>query len=145
MQTPQMTEPARDAFLARFTDRSEGIGFAVLGGAFAEGIDLPGRQLVGAFIATLGMPQINGVNERIRERMRANFGDACSHDYTYLVPGLQKVVQAAGRVIRSTTDRGVVLLMDDRFNRPAVRALLPRWWQVRTLRASELPDQAAVV
>jgi DNA excision repair protein ERCC-2 len=130
VQTPQMSEPAREAFLARFTPDSAGIGFAVLGGAFAEGIDLPGRRLVGAFIATLGMPQTNAVNEQIRQRMAANFGEARSHDYAYLYPGLQKVVQAAGRVIRSTSDQGAVLLMDDRFNRPAVRALLPRWWQV---------------
>ena len=130
-QTPQMSEPAREAFLARFTPDSAGIGFAVLGGAFAEGIDLPGRQLVGAFIATLGMPQTNAVNEQIRERMAANFGAARSHDYAYLYPGLQKVVQAAGRVIRSTSDCGAVLLMDDRFNRPAVRALLPGWWQIQ--------------
>ena len=132
-QTPQMSEPAREAFLARFTNESAGIGFAVLGGAFAEGIDLPGRQLVGAFIATLGMPQTNAVNEQIRERMAANFGATRSHDYAYLYPGLQKVVQAAGRVIRSTTDRGAVWLIDDRFNRPAVRALLPGWWQVERI------------
>ncbi|MCY7370706.1 MAG: ATP-dependent DNA helicase [Polaromonas sp.] len=133
-QSPQMGETARDAFLARFTEASQGIGFAVLGGAFAEGIDLPGRRLVGAFIATLGMPQINAANEQVRERMAAHFGAERSHDYAYLYPGLQKVVQAAGRVIRSTSDSGAVLLMDDRFNRPAVRALLPAWWQVDSVR-----------
>ncbi|MGH6638083.1 MAG: ATP-dependent DNA helicase, partial [Polaromonas sp.] len=133
-QTRRMDEAARDEFLARFTPESKGIGFAVLGGSFAEGIDLPGDRLIGAFIATLGLPQVNPVNEQIRERMGANFGAGQSYDYTYLYPGLQKVVQAAGRVIRTTSDRGVVYLMDDRFSRPEVQALLPGWWQVRQLR-----------
>lgn len=135
-QTRGMEERARDAFLARFTPASQGIGFAVLGGPFAEGIDLPGARLIGAFIATLGLPQINPVNEQIRERMAANFNASLAHDYTYLYPGLQKVVQAAGRVIRTTSDQGVVYLMDDRFTRAEVQALFPRWWQVERLQAS---------
>jgi DNA excision repair protein ERCC-2 len=128
-QTRRMDEPARDAFLARFTSDGRGIGFAVLGGAFAEGIDLPGQRLIGAFIATLGLPQVNPVNEQIRRRMGENFGVRQAHDYTYLYPGLQKVVQAAGRVIRTTCDQGVIFLMDDRFARPEVRRMLPAWWQ----------------
>ncbi len=127
-QPRRMDEAARDAFLARFTETGQGIGFAVLGGAFGEGIDLPGARLIGAFIATLGLPQLNPVNERIRERMQAIFG--AGYDYTYLYPGLQKVVQAAGRVIRTTTDTGTVHLIDDRFARPDIRALLPAWWHV---------------
>ncbi|HEX8604738.1 MAG TPA: ATP-dependent DNA helicase [Pseudoduganella sp.] len=127
-QPRRMDEAARDAFLARFTETGRGIGFAVLGGAFGEGIDLPGARLIGAFIATLGLPQLNPVNERIRERMQAIFG--AGYDYTYLYPGLQKVVQAAGRVIRTTTDTGTVHLIDDRFARPDIRALLPAWWHV---------------
>ena len=123
-----MNEPERDAFLARFTPASEGIGFAVLGGAFGEGIDLPGARLIGAFIATLGLPQINPVNEAMKDRL--------GYDYTYLFPGIQKVVQAAGRVIRTSDDQGVVVLMDDRFARADVQRLLPAWWSS--------PDQAAV-
>ena len=119
-QSRRMNEPERDAFLARFTTASEGIGFAVLGGAFGEGIDLPGARLIGAFIATLGLPQINPVNEAMKRRL--------GYDYTYLFPGIQKVVQAAGRVIRTSEDRGVVLLIDDRFGRAEVQRLLPAWW-----------------
>lgn len=137
-QTRGMEETARDAFLARFTPQSRGIGFAVLGGSFAEGIDLPGDRLIGAFIATLGLPQLNPVNEQIRERMGANFGAAQSYDYTYVYPGLQKVVQAAGRVIRTTSDRGVVYLIDDRFTRADIRQLLPRWWHAVPLRIKRL-------
>ncbi|MHA5541882.1 helicase C-terminal domain-containing protein, partial [Pseudomonas aeruginosa] len=128
-QTPRMDEAERRAFLERFVAGGEGIGFAVLGGAFGEGIDLPGERLIGAFIATLGLPQVNPVNEQIRLRMQRLFGDG--YDYTYLYPGLQKVVQAAGRVIRSRSDRGVVHLIDDRFAQAKVRRLLPGWWQLR--------------
>lgn len=131
LQERRMQESERDAFLERFTPSSRGIGFAVLGGSFAEGIDLPGARLIGAFVATLGLPQINPVNEQIRLRMDAIFG--AGYDYTYLYPGLQKVVQAAGRVIRTQSDRGVVHLMDDRFARPEVQALLPAWWSEKSL------------
>ena len=126
-QTRGMAESDRDAFVARFVDGGRGIGFAVLGGAFGEGIDLPGERLVGAFIATLGLPQVNPENERMRERLQQLTGHG--YDDTYLFPGLMKVVQAAGRVIRSEQDRGVVWLMDDRYARAEVRRLLPPWWR----------------
>ena len=127
-QTRGMPEAQRDAFLARFSPGGRGIGFAVLGGAFAEGIDLPGDRLIGAFIATLGLPPFNAFNEALKARLSARFGQG--DDYTYQIPGMIKVVQAAGRVIRSPEDEGVVVLMDDRFAQPKVRALLPSWWQL---------------
>ena len=129
-QSRQMPEAERERFLARFTPHSQGIAFAVLGGAFAEGIDLPGKRLIGAFIATLGLPPVNAVNEQIKQRMDALFG--AGHDYTYLFPGIQKVVQAAGRIIRTTSDHGSLHLIDDRFAQPRVRALLPAWWKLPT-------------
>jgi Rad3-related DNA helicase len=125
-QSRGMAEPERQAFLERFTHSSQGIGFAVLGGAFGEGIDLPGARLIGAFIATLGLAQINPINEQLKQRMSQLFGDG--YDYTYLYPGLQKVVQAAGRVIRGQDDQGVVMLIDDRFAERKVQQLLPHWW-----------------
>ena len=125
-QTRAMSELARNEFLARFTESSRGIGFAVLGGPFGEGIDLPGKRLIGAFVATLGMPQVDPVNEAIAERMEALF--AKGHDYTYLIPGLQKVIQAAGRVIRSPDDRGRLLLIDARYSWPRYRQWLPASW-----------------
>jgi len=67
--------------------------------------------------------------------MATNFGASRGYDYTYLYPGLQKVVQAAGRVIRTTSDRGVVYLIDDRFTRAEVQRLLPAWWQIRHIHA----------
>jgi Rad3-related DNA helicase len=129
-QSRRMDEAQRAAFLARFSSDRCGVGFAVLGGSFGEGIDLPGARLIGAFIATLGLPQMNPVNEQVRQRMQACFG--AGYDYTYLYPGIQKVVQAAGRVIRTSGDRGVVYLIDDRFAQPEVQALLPRWWALQS-------------
>jgi DNA excision repair protein ERCC-2 len=129
-QVPGMSEAARGAFLDRFVPHGQGVGFAVLGGAFAEGIDLPGSRLIGAFIATLGLPQVNAVNEEMLRRMEAQFG--CGYEYTYLYPGIQKVVQAAGRVIRTPSDRGVLYLIDDRFIQSKVRRLLPQWWGLGT-------------
>ena len=140
VQSRAMGEPERDAFIARFTEAGQGIGFAVLGGAFGEGIDLPGRRLVGAFIATLGLPQVNPFNEHLRQRLQHRFGRG--YDYAYQFPGLQKVVQAAGRVIRSEEDRGVVLLLDDRFARSEVRRLLPAWWHVETMAGCAAPESA---
>ncbi len=130
VQTRGMAEAERDAFMARFSVEGRGIGFAVLGGAFGEGIDLPGERLVGAFIATLGLPQVNDENERVKNRLETLTGQG--YNNTYLYPGLMKVVQAAGRVIRSEQDSGVVWLMDDRYARAEVRALLPSWWRVTT-------------
>ncbi len=127
-QTQRMREAEQDAFLEHFTNTSRAIGFAVLGGSFAEGIDLPGERLTGAFIATLGLPEMNPVNEQIRRRMGATF-DA-GYDYTYLFPGIRKVVQAAGRVIRTQLDQGVIYLIDDRFSRHEISRLLPSWWKV---------------
>lgn len=132
VQSRQMDEAERQRFLEQFRLGGRGIGFAVLGGVFGEGIDLPGDRLIGAFIATLGLPQINPVNEQMKQRMQAMFGRG--YDYTYLYPGLQKVVQAAGRVIRTPEDSGTLHLLDDRFALPAVRRLLPVWWDVQGMR-----------
>jgi Rad3-related DNA helicase len=126
-QQPRMSERDRDAFVKRLRVSRGGIAFAVLGGAFAEGIDLPGEQLVGAFIATLGLPQVNVVNEAMRQCLENAFN--CGYEYTYLYPGIQKVAQAAGRIIRASTDEGTLILLDDRYGYTEVQELLPRWWR----------------
>lgn len=127
-QGRRMDDAARESFLARFRIDGCGIGFAVLGGSFAEAIDLAGTRLIGAFVATLGLPQFNPVNEELRARLESCFG--AGYDYTYLFPGIRKVVQAAGRVIRSPSDRGTLHLIDDRFGHPEVLRLLPAWWRI---------------
>lgn len=127
LQVRNMSEAERKQFLDGFAPDGRSLALAVLGGAFGEGIDLPGERMIGAFIATLGLPQLNDVSEQIRLRLDQLF-DA-GYAYTYLYPGLQKVIQAAGRVIRTRQDRGVVYLIDDRFSRREVRKLLPKWWK----------------
>ncbi|KXV04022.1 ATP-dependent DNA helicase [Caballeronia megalochromosomata] len=138
LQSRAMSEAAQREFLARFVADGRGVGFAVLGGAFGEAIDLPGTRLIGAFVATLGLPQLNPVNQQMKARMHAAFGEG--YAYTYLFPGLQKVVQAAGRVIRGPQDHGVLYLIDDRFAHAEVRRLLPAWWRVKVLRQRDLRE-----
>ena len=127
-QTRDMTEADRQTFVQSFVPDGVGIGFAVLGGAFGEGVDLPGTKLIGAFIATLGLPPINPVNETYRQLIERKFGNGYECTYTY--PGIRKVVQASGRVIRTLSDKGTLHLMDDRFTTSEVRRLLPAWWFV---------------
>jgi len=139
-QRPGLGGADRQAFLDRFADEGTGIGFAVLGGSFGEGIDLPGRRCIGAFVATLGLPPVTPLNEHIRRSMQAAFG--AGWEYTYLMPGVQKIVQAAGRVVRTADDRGVVFLIDDRWRRPEVRRLLPSWWSVDGPLPTDVPATA---
>ncbi len=127
-QEPGMDEAARQGFLDRFVADGRGVGFAVLGGAFGEGVDLPGTRLIGAFVATLGLPQVNPVNEQFKQRLGRQFG--AGFDYAYLYPGVRKVIQAAGRVIRGDQDRGVLVLIDERFAEPRVQQMFPGWWPV---------------
>ncbi|MDI9246345.1 ATP-dependent DNA helicase [Marinobacter sp. CHS3-4] len=126
-QRPGMSAEERQSFLEDFNEGNQSVAFAVLGGIFSEGIDLPGDRLIGAFVATLGLPPFDHWHEVLRQRLDQRFQQG--YAYTYLIPGLQKVAQAAGRVIRTPTDRGVIWLIDDRFVRPDVRKLLPGWWE----------------
>ncbi|UVL01669.1 ATP-dependent DNA helicase [Pseudomonas sp. B21-047] len=126
-QAAGMDEAARQAFLDRFVLDGCGVGFAVLGGAFGEGVDLPGTRLIGAFVATLGLPQVNPVNEQFKQRLGRQFG--AGFDYAYLYPGVRKVIQAAGRVIRGDQDQGVLVLIDERFAEARVQQMFPGWWQ----------------
>jgi DNA excision repair protein ERCC-2 len=125
-QQRSMSAEQRQAFLAGFREERGAVAFAVLGGVFSEGIDLPGDQLIGAFVATLGLPPFDPWHEVLKQRLEQRFGRG--YDYTYRIPGMQKVAQAAGRVIRTPEDRGVIWLIDDRFLQPAARDMLPVWW-----------------
>lgn len=134
VQDQDSSEQQRDAFLGLFRSGTPVVGLAVLGGVFAEGVDLPGEQLIGAFIVTLGLPEPNAINEEMRTRMAGRFGPA-GYDYTYLYPGLQRVVQAGGRVIRGPSDRGYLHLIDDRYQRKSVQVLLPKLWITSSCRS----------
>jgi Rad3-related DNA helicase len=125
-QERRMSAGARADFLARFRPEGRGVGFAVLGGVFAEGVDLPGSLLIGAFIATLGLPPVSVTQDHIQARLDKLFG--AGHGYADLVPAMQRVVQAAGRVLRTPEDRGWLWLLDDRYRRAEVVELMPHWW-----------------
>ncbi len=126
VQSRRMSEQDRERFIEQFNQQDNLLGLAVLGGAFSEGVDLAGDALKGAFIATLGLPQVNPINEYLRNVMQDKFGHG--YDFTYTYPGIQKVIQAAGRVIRTPSDKGYVWLLDQRFQQPHIKSLLPDWW-----------------
>ena len=128
VQRSGMSEPEREAFLAAFAfEHGETlVGSAVLGGIFGEGIDLVGDRLIGAIIVGVGLPQLCVERDLIRDYFQAQNG--AGFDYAYTFPGMNRVLQAIGRVIRSETDRGVVLLIDARFAEPRYRRLYPAWW-----------------
>lgn len=128
IQRPGMSEAEREAFLEEFSheNRHNLVAFAVMGGIFGEGIDLTGDRLTGAVIVGVGLPGISTENELIRDYF--NRTARTGFEYAYLYPGINRVLQAAGRVIRSETDRGVVLLMDERYTTAPYAALLPAHW-----------------
>jgi DNA excision repair protein ERCC-2 len=128
VQTKDMSEMDRREFLNQF--RSENsrtlVGFAVLGGIFGEGIDLVGNRLLGAAVIGVGLPGISLERELIRKYWE-NI-DNRGFEFSYQFPGINRVLQAAGRVIRTEKDRGVVLLIDQRFARHQYATLLPNHW-----------------
>lgn len=129
LQNPSMQEKDREEFLKEFEEETEGslLGFCVMGGIFAEGIDLTGEKLVGAVIVGTGLPQISYEREILKtyyDKKQEN-----GFDYAYRFPGMNKVLQSAGRVIRTQEDRGVILLLDERFCTAEYRCLFPREWE----------------
>lgn len=128
MQTKRMTEEEREEFLALFEEKREQsfVGLCVLGGIFSEGIDLKAERLEGAIIVGTGLPMVCSEQEILMQYF-ADQGEN-GYDYAYQYPGMNKVLQAAGRVIRTAQDRGVILLLDDRFLRPEIQDLFPREW-----------------
>ena len=141
MQAPGMSEPEREAFLQRFSrDNPQTlIGFAVMGGIFGEGIDLVGERLVGAVVVGVGLPGICLERELIKHYF-TNTLDA-GFEYAYLYPGINRVLQAAGRVIRTENDRGVILLVDQRYARYQYKTLLREEWDpIRVRDAQQLAD-----
>ncbi|MCB5940967.1 ATP-dependent DNA helicase [bacterium 210820-DFI.6.52] len=139
VQTGEMDEGEREAFLARFDAPAQGgslLGFCVLGGIYAEGIDLQGERLIGSIVVGVGLPQLNPETDVIRDYYEGQ--NRMGFAFAYQFPGMNKVLQAAGRVIRSEGDRGVVLLIDERFSAPRYRQLFPEHWRhARTVRSPE--------
>ena len=127
-QTSDMNEQEREEFLEEFREGTGKtlLGFCVMGGIFSEGIDLIGNRLIGAAVIGTGLPQISPEREVLRQ-----FYDKKGEngfDYAYRYPGMNKVLQAAGRVIRTKDDKGTILLMDDRFWNMDYKSLFPEEW-----------------
>lgn len=129
MQMQSMSETQREEFLEQFEYEREKsfVGFCVMGGVFSEGIDLTEDRLIGAVIVGTGLPQVCNDREIIKNYFDAE--DGRGFEYAYLYPGMNKVLQSAGRVIRTEKDRGMILLLDERFSRRQYREIFPREWQ----------------
>lgn len=127
-QMPGMSDAARQEFLDEFESTGEVslVGFAVMGGVFGEGIDLTGDRLSGAIIVGVGLPQV--CNERNIIKKHFDEQSLSGFEYAYTYPGINRVLQAAGRVIRTEDDMGVVILLDERFSYHTYRELLPSEW-----------------
>ncbi len=136
VQSQGMNEEERSAFLAAFEQESEKsvIGFAVMGGVFSEGIDLIGEALCGVIIIGTGMPQVNEDRNLIKDYYQSL--GVNGFDYAYVYPGMNKVMQAGGRLIRTEQDRGKLILIDDRFLTKKYQALFPALW-TKCLKRSE--------
>ncbi len=135
VQSRGATDLEREAFIASFQagDTQHQIGFCVLGGVYSEGIDLKGDSLIGAILVGVGIPQVSVDRELIKEyfdaRARENYEALPGFDYAYVYPGFTKILQSAGRVIRSEEDRGVIVLLDERYHTQKYMELFPGEWQ----------------
>jgi len=143
IQRRGMDGSERETFLSAFKDYGSAVfvAFAVCGGMFSEGVDLTGDQLSGTVIIGTGLPQVCFERGLIRSRFDASRGHGVGFDYAYTFPGLNKVFQAGGRVIRTASDRGFILLADDRFLRPGHSLRFPESWQ--SFRIFRTPEAAA--
>lgn len=128
LQRRGMTRSEREAFLSFFKEDigSLRVGFCVLGGSFSEGVDLPGSRLIGTLIVGVGLPGLSAERNIIRDYFENSA--ECGYDYAYTYPGMNSVLQAAGRVIRRPGDRGTVVLIDDRYAEEKYRRLFPPHW-----------------
>ena len=129
VQTPAASELQRAEFLSHYFERDNTLGFAIMGGIFAEGIDYVGSALIGTIIVGVGMPQANTQQQLIQQDFDAM--QLNGFDFAYRFPGLMRVQQSAGRVIRSNTDYGVVILLDQSFQRADYRQHFPPHWQTQ--------------
>ncbi len=143
IQTANMTESERVRFISRFdiSHHNGLLGFCVMGGIYGEGIDLTGDKLIGCAIIGVGLPQINFATDTLKEYYNNRGYNGFAYAYQY--PGMNKVMQAAGRVIRTDSDRGAVLLIDSRFTTPRYLENMPPHWNHlrRVLGEEDLKNQ----
>jgi DNA excision repair protein ERCC-2 len=145
VQDRGMTEAAREAFLAQFSAGNQEtlVGLAVMGGIFGEGIDLVGERLIGAVVVGVGVPQVCLENDLIKDYFDRQNNSGFAYAYQY--PGFNRVLQATGRVIRTETDRGIIVLIDERFTHARYRHLFPTHWRGFQVvqNTSEIKDKLA--
>ncbi len=127
-QKKDMTKKEKDTFLNEFKEEAPSylIGFCVMGGIYSEGIDLVGDSLIGAIVVGIGMPALSYEREAICAYYDEKYEEG--KQFAYIYPGMNRVLQAAGRVIRRETDRGVIVLIDDRFDDPIYKKVIPKLW-----------------
>ena len=127
-QNGEMSEEERESFLGHFADEANAtLNFCVLGGIFSEGIDLTGEQLIGVAVVGVGIPQIGLERDLIKGYFDEN--DKAGYHYAYTYPGMNKVLQAIGRLIRTEEDKGIILLIDDRYQTALYQEMLPHMYQ----------------
>jgi DNA excision repair protein ERCC-2 len=145
VQDRGMTEAAREAFLAQFSAGNQAtlVGLAVMGGIFGEGIDLVGDRLIGAVVVGVGVPQVCLERDLIKDYFDRHNGSGFAYSYQY--PGFNRVLQATGRVIRTEADRGIIVLIDERFTHARYRHLFPTHWRGFQVvqNTSEIKDKLA--
>lgn len=143
VQSQFMDEKEREQFLERFeaSDSAGLVGFCVMGGIFSEGIDLAADRLIGAVVVGTGLPQVCNDREIVKQYFDSRGMDG--FDYSYRYPGMNKVLQSAGRVIRTENDRGIIVLLDDRFCQKRYQELFPREWKVsRICSVGDIKEEA---
>ncbi|WP_444900771.1 ATP-dependent DNA helicase [Microbulbifer sp. VAAC004] len=142
-QTPGASDGEREAFLASFSEGAQSLGFAIMGGVFAEGIDFVGEKLIGTIIVGTGLPQVNEEQELLRQSAEHPQTPSAVNgfDIAYRYPGMTRVLQTAGRVIRTESDRGVIILADYRFADMFYQNLYPKHWQIQTSKSGEQLSQ----
>lgn len=143
VQSQFMDEKEREQFLQRFeaSDSAGLVGFCVMGGIFSEGIDLAADRLIGAVVVGTGLPQVCNDREIVKQYFDSRGMDG--FDYSYRYPGMNKVLQSAGRVIRTENDRGIIVLLDGRFCQKQYQELFPREWKVsRICSVGDIKEEA---
>lgn len=126
IQEENLSEIKKEEFLRAFNEENNIIGFTVVGGMFSEGVDLPGDKLIGAIIVGVGFPMVS-----IENNIIAEYFDSSGFDYSYTYPGINKVLQSAGRVIRTENDKGRILLIDRRYKDYKYKFILPKEWDIK--------------
>ena len=128
-QRKNMSASEKREFLAEFEKESESylIGFCVMGGIYSEGVDLAGDSLIGAVVVGIGIPALSYEREAISAYYNEKYEEG--KQFAYIYPGMNRVLQAAGRVIRREDDKGVVVLIDDRFDDPIYKSVIPKLWE----------------